>query len=85
MAVKRTKRQKQQTSLRREEILSYSINDIDLKSDKENFKKKNISKIKKVKKLVVFDTSYVLKDLTKTLVVTLLVVGVLIAYTIYGQ
>lgn len=87
MAVKRTKKQKQQIAQRREEILSYSINDISLSNNKESktSKSKSSEGSKKVKSLISFDTSYVKKDLAKTVVVTLLVVGVLIAYTIYGQ
>lgn len=85
MAVKRTKRQKQQTSLRRAETLSYSINQVKEVNNSSDKATKSISRKKPKKSSVSFDTSYILKDLTKTLIVTLLVVGVLIAYTIYGQ
>jgi len=85
MAVKRTKRQKKQTAQKREEVLSYSISDVSLTNNKvsNNSKIKSPKGSKKVKSLMGFDTSYVKKDLAKTIVVTLLVVGVLIAYTIY--
>ncbi|MDH5533636.1 MAG: hypothetical protein OEX81_04375 [Candidatus Pacebacteria bacterium] len=87
MAVKRTKRQKQQTAQRREEVLSYSMSDVTLSSnnDVKDSEIKLPKQSKKVKKSITFDTSYVKKDLIKTIVVTLLVVGVLIAYTIYVQ
>lgn len=86
MAIKRTKRQKQRNSVRREETLAYSIDEI--QSVNKNIvsgKKEIITKVKKIDITGGFDTSYVLKDLFKTLIVAVLVVGVLVAYTIFIQ
>ncbi|NCN87634.1 MAG: hypothetical protein GW941_01925 [Candidatus Pacebacteria bacterium] len=86
MAIKRTKKQKQQTSLKREETLAYSIDDIKIVNKKKKGNKKEVtSKVNNIGITDGFDTSYVLKDLFKTLVVAVLVVGVLVAYTIFGQ
>jgi hypothetical protein len=89
MAIKRTKRQKQRNSVRREETLAYSIDEIQSTNEitviNKSDKKEIITKVRKIDISSGFDTSYVLKDLSKTLIVTVLVVGVLVAYTIFGQ
>ncbi|NCN03751.1 MAG: hypothetical protein GW942_01595 [Candidatus Pacebacteria bacterium] len=89
MAIKRTKKQKLRTSVRREETLSYSIDEIQsvnkkLVVNKGDKKETTTEKINNDLSSV-FNQSYVAKDLFKTLIVAVLVVGVLVAYTIFGQ
>ena len=86
MAIKRTKKQKQKTSTRREEILAYSIDEIQIVNKKNSGdKKESFGKVKKVIVSDGFDTSFIFKDILKTLILAVLVVGVLVAYTILGQ
>jgi hypothetical protein len=92
MAKKRTKKQKQQALQNREATLSYSLDEIKTTSPKKIDKKssafasalkKGPSTKKKSRGLTNVNNSQVIKDLLKTLVVTVLVLFVLIAYTIY--
>lgn len=84
MAIKRTKKQKQQAAVRHDEILSYSLADLKttgvVSAVGEKQRQTRNQQLKEI-----FDPSYLKKDLIKTLVVTTLVVGVLIAYTSYQR
>lgn len=84
MSIKRTKEQKQQASLRHQSVLTYSLNDIG--GDKVSSapaSKKLQSEARELKEI--FDPAFIKKDLLKTLLVTTLVAGVLIAYTLYQR
>lgn len=84
MSIKRTKEQKQQANLRHQSVLTYSLNDISQdKISKEPASKKIQSEAQQLKEI--FDPSFIKKDLLKTLLVTTLVAGVLIAYTLYQR
>lgn len=82
MAIKRTRKQKQQANLRHESVLTYSLDEVVAKKpnqvvNKQQAEKEQLNSI--------FDPSYLKKDLLKTFLVTALVVGVLIAYTYYQR
>ena len=81
MAVRRTKRQKQKAEEKRSESIQYSLSDLGNAKNIDTTVKK--SKSSKQTKQDRQKNKYVKKDLFRTLVVTLVVVSVLIAYTIY--
>lgn len=86
MAGKKTKKQKKKISSKRTETLAYSITEIKSAIDVPEEKKEELLSSKKnIVKDTNFDPKFVVKDLAKTTLVTVLVVGVLVAYTIFGQ
>lgn len=86
MAGKRTKKQKQKTSVRRTETLAYSISEIKAVANITEEKQEELIKSRKsIVRDSNFDPKFVFRDLIKTIIVTVLVVSVLVAYTIFGQ
>lgn len=86
MAGKRTKKQKQKTSVRRTETLAYSISEIKAVANISEEKQEELIKSRKdIVRDSNFDPKFIIRDLTKTVIVTVLVVSVLVAYTIFGQ
>lgn len=82
MAIKRTRKQKQQANLRHESVLTYSLDQVVAKQPDQVATKQQLQKAQLNS---IFDPSYLKKDLLKTFLVTALVVGVLIAYTYYQR
>ncbi len=84
MSIKRTRQQKQQAEMRHESVLTYSLSDIGDGQKSEAVvlqrKKAEAQQLKEI-----FDPSFIKKDLLKTFLVTTLVSGVLIAYTLYQR
>ncbi len=84
MSIKRTRKQKQQAEMRHESVLTYSLKDIgDGQKTKEVVLQKQKAEAQQLKEI--FDPSFIKKDLLKTFLVTALVSGVLIAYTLYQR
>lgn len=84
MSIKRTRKQKQQAEMRHESILTYSLKDIgDGQKTNEVVLQKQKAEAQQLKEI--FDPSFIKKDLLKTFLVTALVSGVLIAYTLYQR
>lgn len=76
MAVKRTKKQKQSAQAKRVDTLTYEYNpDSKVKKSKE---KVNQITDKKIKQLLVSSPTDIIKDLTKTVLVTFIVVVLLV-------
>lgn len=84
MSIKRTRKQKQQANLRHESVLTYSLNDIKINGQTSGISRQQLAKEAQQLKEV-FDPSFIKKDLLKTFLVTALVMGVLIAYTLYQR
>jgi hypothetical protein len=85
MSIKRTRKQKEQAEMRHESVLTYSLNDIGdgQKQSGEVVLQKQKAAAQQLKEI--FDPSFIKKDLLKTFLVTALVSGVLIAYTLYQR
>lgn len=73
MAVRRTKKQKQATQIKRENSISYKFEDVAVDQPK----KQTSIDLKQIKKLMVSTPAQVMRDLLKTVVVTIFVLAVL--------
>lgn len=84
MSIKRTRQQKHQAQLRHESVLTYSLSDLGASSvSGAVVQQKRRAEAEQLREI--FDPAFIKKDLLKTFLVTALVVGVLIAYTLYQR
>lgn len=86
MAIKRTRKQKQRSEQRREETLKYSFKDLGAPTAQDASDRSDMPRLRsreKINTIPLFNAEYIKKDLLKTVITTIVVVAVLIAYTTY--
>jgi hypothetical protein len=80
MAVRRTKKDKIQTQIRREQTVSYSFDSVDTVSQAQKPVKKLTKNTNQLdQSLLLNDPALIVKDLQKTVLVSTIIVGLLLA------